>query len=76
MDSLVALALSFLKEVNVTVKELIQRLMALPQRKSMALPQEVTVLAWSDGNESHAYEVTEIDEEKIETEGIVILSGG
>lgn len=49
-----------------TVKELIRRL--------KPLPQDTTVCAWSDGNESHAYEVTEIDEDKVVTEGVVTLS--
>lgn len=49
-----------------TVKELI--------RKLRPLPPDTVVMAWSDGNESHAYEVTEIDEDKVRTERVVMLS--
>lgn len=49
-----------------TVKELIQKL--------KSLPPETIVLAWSNGNESHEYEVTDVDKEKVKTKGVITLS--
>lgn len=48
-----------------TIKELIEKL--------KLLPQEATVFAWSDGNEAHAYPVTEIWSDNIEEDMEVTL---
>lgn len=49
-----------------TVKELMRRL--------ASLPPDTIVFAWSDGNESHAYEVTEVDMYKNKPEDGILLS--
>ena len=49
-----------------TAKELIQRL--------KSLPPETVVFALSDGNEMHTYEVTEIEVDRVKTEGRITLT--